>query len=599
MLSFAAGRPVSERWHALWRRPSVATPALIGKTLALDFALMGATTTVSTFLPAESGHRHTWLLRCLALTAVLIAPLFLRLRRLDWWLMNAITTSGTLTITLGLFLTGGGTTAAVCSTFYLVIVVHVFYAYARPVAWLHVGFAAAMCLSVLHGDRAVGASELIILLGVALSSAILVGWLVRAADLAEVDFLTGLLNRRGLEKAAETLLRALPAGTELALVLMDLDDFRSVNDRHGHDGGDDLLLALARHWASVLPAGAVLTRHGGDEFVLILTDHDLDGIEQVLTAMRSAPQTVTFSAGVAFAGPGETLSMLLSRADAAVYEAKRTGRARTVTASAPEDLQTGHDITRALRQGEFMLFYQPIINLNTGVVIKAEALVRWVHPDRGLIPPDEFIHRAEQTGTITALGDWVLATACHAATTWGLNADNDPIIISVNASGLELRDPTYAHRVRDHLARAGLNSNRLVIELVETDYNATAPAVAENLQSLTHSGVRLAIDDFGTGYSNLHRLNQTHVQILKIDRSFIRPITHPDQPVPLVVAILAMAAALNLDVIAEGVETTEQAAWLRTRGVDYAQGYLYGKPTPHPPLEHPGLRRLPDQPAME
>jgi diguanylate cyclase (GGDEF)-like protein len=567
----------------MWRRPSVATPGLIGRTLALDFALMGATTVVSTFLPAESGHRHTWLLRLLGLAAVLSAPAFLRLRRLDWWLMNSITTSGTLTITLGLYLTGGGTTAAVCSTFYLVVVVHVFYAYARPLAWLHVAFAASMCLLVLRGDHAVGASELMILLGVAVSSAVLVGWLVRAADLAEVDFLTGLSNRRGFESAAEALLRGRAGHHQLALVLIDLDDFRSINERYGHAGGDNLLLALARYWTSVVPAEAVLARHGGDEFVLLLPDADPERLEQVITAMRAAPQVTTFSAGLAFSTRGESVSMLLSRADSAVYEAKRAGRARTVVAAQPADLQTGDDITSALLRGDFVLFYQPIIDLNTGVVDKAEALVRWIHPERGLIPPSEFIHRAEQTGTITALGDWIVATACDAAVTWLPNADGEPINLSVNASGLELRDPTYAARVHAHLNRTGLDPARLVIELVETDYNANSPAVAGNLTQLADFGVQLAIDDFGTGYSNLNRLNQTHVQILKIDRSFITPICDRDQVVPLVTAILAMAAALNLDVIAEGVETAEQSAWLRTHGVTHAQGYLYGKPAPQPP----------------
>jgi EAL domain-containing protein (putative c-di-GMP-specific phosphodiesterase class I) len=247
------------------------------------------------------------------------------------------------------------------------------------------------------------------------------------------------------------------------------------------------------------------------------------------------------------------------------------------------DVQTGHDIVDALAAGEFALYYQPIINVKSAIVTKAEALVRWIHPEQGVIPPDEFIRRAEQTGTITALGDWILGQACRDAATWEPNADGQPITVSVNASGHELHDASYADRVLAHLASVALTPDRLVIELVETDYNTASAVVAANLARLVGSGVCLAIDDFGTGHSSLSRLQHTPVNVLKIDRSFITPITHRDQAAPLVTAILAMARELNLDVIVEGIETVEQAAWLRDNGAIYAQGYLYGRPAPGPP----------------
>lgn len=562
----------------------MSTPTLVGRTLALDFLLVGITALLSTCWPAHSEHRSTGVIRILAVLAIVSAPAFLRLRRSDWWLLNSITLSGTATITIGVSFAGGGTTAVVSSMLYLLVIVHVFYAYARAVAWLHVCVAAAMAVLVLHNDTAVGPSELVVLLGVVVAISVLVGWLVRAADLAEIDFLTGLANRRGLESAAQAMLQSRPDEHQLALIMIDLDGFRAVNERHGHAGGDDLLSSLARKWQRLLPKGALLARHGGDEFVLLLNDQTDSELEAVLTGMRAPLETTSFSAGVAWFAPGESLSMLLSRADSALYEAKRSGGATTAFSPGPSDDQNGQDILLGLAAREFAVFYQPIIDLNTGMLKKAEALIRWIHPERGLIPPDDFIRRAEVSGVITILGEWVLTEACRDAASWQPNGDGEPIGVSVNVSGLELEDPGYATRLARILSESGLAPNRLIIELVETDYNVDAPVVADNLANLAVAGIRLAIDDFGTGYSSMNRLHQLHVHQLKIDRSFVAGITHREQDVPVVTAILAMARALDLEVVAEGIEHREQAAWLRAHGCGQAQGYLYGRPQPGPPI---------------
>lgn len=568
----------------LLRRPAVSTAALVGRTLALDYLLVGLTALVSTLFPAHSEHRATGVIRILAVLAIVSAPLFLRLRRTDWWLLNGITLSGTATITIGVAFCGGGTTAVVSSMLYLLVIVHVFYAYARLVAWLHVCVAATMAVLVLHNDRAVGPSELVVLLGVVVAISVLVGWLVRAADLAEVDFLTGLANRRGLDSAAQAMLQSRPGEQELALVMIDLDGFRAVNELHGHAGGDDLLLSLARRWQQLLPRGALLTRHGGDEFVLLLADHSEAELQELLTRMRDGGETLSFSAGVAWVAAGESLSMLLSRADSALYEAKRSGGAQTAFSPGPNDSQSGQDILLGLAEGHFAVFYQPIIDLNTGVVKKAEALIRWIHPERGMIPPDDFLRRAEVSGVITALGEWVLTQACRDAVSWEPNSDGEPVVVSVNVSGIELEDADYAGRLRGILAGSGLEPQRLVIELVETAYNVQAPVVTDNLAALAALGVSLAIDDFGTGHSSMNRLHQLQVHQLKIDRSFLAGITDREQSVPVVTAILAMACALELEVVAEGIETPEQAGWLRIHGCGYAQGYLYGRPQPGPPV---------------
>lgn len=300
--------------------------------------------------------------------------------------------------------------------------------------------------------------------------------------------------------------------------------------------------------------------------------------------MRDGVEATAFSAGVAWAAAGESLSMVPSRADSTLYDAKRSGGAQTAFSPGPGDSQDGQDILTGLAAGQFAVFYQPIIDLNSGVVKKAEALIRWIHPERGVIPPDDFIRRAEVSGVITVLGEWVLTQACRDAASWNPNCDGEPVGVSVNVSGLELEDSGYAARLRQILADSQLAPQRLMIELVETDYNVLAPVVTDNLSAIAASGVKLAIDDFGTGYSSMNRLHQLQVHELKIHRSFVSGITDRAQSVPVVTAILAMARALDLEVVAEGIESPEQAAWLRMHGCSYAQGCLYGRPQPGPPV---------------
>ncbi len=562
---------------------------MIGRLLAFLYAASSGVGLLSYYLAARSGHRLSgWLLVIYSLCLV-GAPLFLRMRSDRLWLVLATTAMGTTLVTVVVRLMGDGGMAIATASLYLLVVVPCFYLYSRPVAWLHGVVVGVVALLVLRSNRAFGPAELAMLAGVMATLTLTMSWLVRASDLAEVDYVTGLPNRRGFEAAARVALRDTEPAAPWALVEVDLDGSSLINDTYGHAAADDdVLHALACRWRRVLPESAVLARHGSDEFTLLVRPDPASELDRILASMRSAAEKATFCAGVAWStqypdGRSESLTMLKLRADTAVYQAKLRGPGQTVVAAAPRSIRSGQEILDALAAGQFVLYYQPIVDLVTGVVDKAEALVRWHHPEDGLISPDDFIAVAEQTGTIVELGDWIVATAVQDAAGWAPNADGRPIEISVNVSGTELQDPTYARRLLAHARRCGLSTDRMVVELIETDYNTISAVVRANLTALTAAGVSLAIDDFGTGYSNLSRLDQTQVKVLKIDRCFTRAVTGLAPRAPVLAAILAMGRALKLQVVAEGVETPEQAAWLRSRGCSHAQGYLFGKPDPQSP----------------
>lgn len=575
------------------RRPAVATPRMIGRVLAFLYAASAVVGLVSYFLTDHEGDRQSGWLLVVYVACLVLSPVLLPMRQNRLWVVNLTTGFGTALVTLAVHLMGNGAMAVAGATFYLLVVIPSFYLYSRPIAWSQALIVGALALFVLHGNVVLGPAETAMGAGVAAVLTVAISWLVRASDLAETDYVTGLPNLRGFEAAARSALREAPAHEPVALILIDLDAFRAVSDRYGSTAGDDVLHSIARRWQRLLPERAVLARQESDEFALLICGEPAESVEQSLAAMREVAACVTFCAGVAWAaslpgGARESLSMLKLRADAAVYEAKRRGPAQTAVSATPRSIRSGLDIRAALADGQFALYYQPIIDLHSGSVDKAEALLRWLHPVDGLIAPDDFIAVAEQTGVMLELGDWVLATACRDAAGWEPNVDGRPIVVSINASGVELHDPSYAGRVLAHVAGAGLRTDRVLLELVESDFNVNSSIVRANLAALTGAGVSLAIDDFGTGYSNLSRLDQMQVQVLKIDRSFVGALTGQQQQMPVIDAILAMGRALKLQVVAEGVETPEQAAWLRSRGCSHAQGYLYGEPAPQVSRSAPG-----------
>jgi diguanylate cyclase (GGDEF)-like protein/PAS domain S-box-containing protein len=411
------------------------------------------------------------------------------------------------------------------------------------------------------------------------------------------DELTGLANRPLFEdRTTGALARARRSGQALAVLFLDLDDFKTVNDALGHGAGDELLCEAARRVAADLRASDTAARLGGDEFALLLDGVD-DGhaataaAERLLEAL-AAPFSVAgkevfvrASVGLAIDSGRRTADELLRDADAAMYEAKRQGKGRVVRfepgmhASVLGRLQLRADLERALDRDELVLHYQPIVRLDTGEVEQLEALVRWRHAERGLVPPDEFIPLAEETGFIVALGRHVLRAACREARGWADLPGGRPVGVSVNVSPRQLAEPGFVDEVTAALADAGLPATSLVLEITEHALMGDADAIAPGLHELRAAGVRIALDDFGTGYSSLAYLRHVPLDSIKVDRGFVGELDAAGDH-PLVRSITGLGESLGLRVVAEGIEERHQLEALRALGCELGQGYLFSKPLP-------------------
>jgi diguanylate cyclase (GGDEF)-like protein len=416
------------------------------------------------------------------------------------------------------------------------------------------------------------------------------------ADLAQHDALTGLPNRRLLnERLSQAIALARRRGTHLAVLFLDLDRFKHVNDSMGHEVGDKLLQSVARRLMASIRGSDTVSRHGGDEFVLLLSEitHSRDAAlaaQKVIAAVTTPHEVdahelhITTSIGVSlYPDDGESAEALLKHADTAMYHAKERGRSNIqffnadMNARAIEQQWIEHDLRRALARREFTLFYQPKLNLSTGDLTGAEALIRWLHPDRGLILPTQFVPIAETCGFIVPIGRWVLGEACSQARAW-IDAGFPPTAVSVNISALEFRDKDFLQYVCAVLEANRLEPRYLELELTESVLMQHAKSDASVLQSLKDLGVQIAIDDFGTGYSSLSYLRQFPIDVLKIDQSFVHEITaHPDRTA-IVSAVISMGIGLNHRVIAEGVETRSQVVFLRASGCGEGQGYYFSRP---------------------
>jgi diguanylate cyclase (GGDEF)-like protein/PAS domain S-box-containing protein len=419
------------------------------------------------------------------------------------------------------------------------------------------------------------------------------------------DVMTGLLNRASFSDRVEARLADdNETGRKSAVLFIDLDHFKLINDSLGHAAGDDLLVTVAQRLRHAMRPGDLLARFGGDEFVLFCTN--LSGTQAVSTIAKRLIATVaepmmigsdevftTASVGIAIAHDSDTAETLLRHADAAMYQAKHDGRARAVTfrpdhhGSAVEALRTGNDLHRALDRDELVLHYQPIMDLRTGRVIGFEALVRWNHPERGLLSPAHFIPFAEETGLIVPIGAWALETACRQTAHWqqvrdaeGDGTNRTPLSISVNLAARQVADRKLAMTVANIVEHTGIAPEAIVLELTENTLMQDTASTIDALQALRSQGVRLSIDDFGTGYSSLSYLKRFPVEALKIDHTFIDGLGRETEDTSIVEAIIRLAHALELSAVAEGLETPTQLETLRTLGCDYAQGYLLGHPLP-------------------
>ena len=399
----------------------------------------------------------------------------------------------------------------------------------------------------------------------------------------------------------------------MAVALVDLDRFKSVNDTLGHPAGDEVLVQVGLRLSAALRAQDTVARLGGDEFVLCLCDiGTVEAAEAIanklLAALRSpleiGGQAVSLGASLGFSffpSDGEDVVTLLRNADAAMYRAKEEGRnthrwyAREMTEQAHEAAFLQGALRPALLAGEFRLLYQPQVEMVSGRLVGVEALIRWHHPTRGLISPVDFIPVAEQCGMIWEIGEWVLRTACAQGRAW-LDAGLAFGRVAVNIAGPQIRNPGFAALVGDVLRETGLPPANLELEVTEGFIMQKAGQGIDQLHLLRDQGVTLAIDDFGTGYSSLTYLKKLPVGTLKIDRSFVMDIPGDANDMAISEAIIALAKALSLDLVAEGVETEEQAPFLRGQGCEVAQGYLYSRPVEGEEVEGRYGRGQGDQP---
>lgn len=417
----------------------------------------------------------------------------------------------------------------------------------------------------------------------------------RIRELADYDVLTGLPNRRLLrERFVQLLAAAERDKTEIAVIFLDLDHFKRVNDSLGHSVGDELLCEVARRLDTVVRRIDTVARLGGDEFIFAMPGFHTAAAAEVarrLVDVFARPfevagheLTVTPSLGISiYPHDGQDLETLLKNADTAMYRAKEIGRnnfqfyATEMNTATLDRLLMESNLRRALAQNELILQYQPLINLATGVVVGVEALIRWQHPELGMILPDNFIHVAEETGLINPIGDWVLCEACRQAKAW-CDAGLPSLVMAVNVAPVQFRQPGFVEMVAGALASSGLDASLLELELTERTVMHDAEINLGTLSALHRMGVELSLDDFGTGYSSLAYLKRFPVSKLKIDRSFVHDLETDPDDWAIASTIVSMGRSLRMTVLAEGVETAEQLAQLRKMGCDMAQGYYFSSP---------------------
>ena len=432
------------------------------------------------------------------------------------------------------------------------------------------------------------------------------------ARLGLYDGLTGLPNRRLLmDRLGQALTSSSRSSCCGALLFLDLDNFKDFNDTLGHDKGDELLKQVAARLMGNVRGHDTVSRFGGDEFVVMLVDlsSNIDEAaseartvaEKFLASLRvpfslsGQQRFITMSIGISLFGDKPTsIDEMMKSADLAMYRAKATGRnalrffdpEMQVTASERASLEA--DLHHAIESGQFVLYYQPQIEDRR--ITGAEALVRWMHPDKGMIPPVRFIDLAEQTGMIVPLGKWVLETVCHQLRLWAQNPATEMLTVSVNVSAREFRQPEFSTQVIEILERSGVDPHKLKIELTESVLVEDVESIITKMMTLQVRGVRFSLDDFGTGYSSLTYLKRLPLSLLKIDQSFVRDILVDSNDAAIARTVIALGKSLGLAVIAEGVETEGQRDFLLQHGCNAFQGYLFCRPLPIDQFEQYLLR---------
>lgn len=415
---------------------------------------------------------------------------------------------------------------------------------------------------------------------------------IEMRDLAQTDVVTSLANRAGLNHALARALESLDGTSKLALIWVDLDRFKEVNDLLGHPVGDKVLKGVAERLQEVTPDGSTVARFGGDEFIVLCPIDGLKHAEliaseihcEIMCPMRVDGELLEIRASLGVAllpDDAEDADNLMQRADLALYHAKVGGRAQTCfyEPSMSRDLVRRREIEAELRtaiqRDELSIFFQPIVDLETGRIKTFEALVRWFHPDKGELRPDEFIPVAEETGVIVTLGNWITVQAAKIAATWP-----EEVTVAVNLSPLQIRAPGAALGIKNALREAGLAPNRLELEVTESLFIEDNHSTAAFIEELSEMGVRFALDDFGTGYSSLSYINTFPFSKIKVDRSFVSGAQAGQKSDAIIQAVAKMGNTLGMDIVAEGLETADQVNAVRRAGCNLGQGYHFSRAVP-------------------
>jgi diguanylate cyclase (GGDEF)-like protein len=410
--------------------------------------------------------------------------------------------------------------------------------------------------------------------------------------LARTDVVTGLANRAGLNHAMVETMMAVQPGCTISLFWIDLDRFKEVNDLMGHPVGDRVLAEVARRLRNVSPDEATVARFGGDEFIVFCPDCDRKTSErmaseihaEIMRAIRvdSERLEVRASVGVAMLPEdGDDIDSLMQSADLALYHAKVNGRSQTrfYDASMSRDLvrkrEIEDELRAAIQRDELSIFFQPIVDLESGRIKTFEALVRWFHPEKGELRPDEFIPVAEESGVIVTLGNWITAQAARACAQWP-----EDVSVAVNLSPLQIRAPGAALGILSALRESGLDPTRLELEVTESLFLDDSPATAHFIEELSAKGIKFALDDFGTGYSSLGYINTFPFDKIKVDRSFVSGPNVGKQSEAIIRAVVEMGSTLEMEIVAEGLETIEQVKAVRKAGCTLGQGYYFSRAVP-------------------
>lgn len=422
------------------------------------------------------------------------------------------------------------------------------------------------------------------------------------AKLAHFDSLTSLPNRVYFNEMLEkTLKSAMKSNIKLAILFIDLDRFKTINDALGHHIGDLVLKEVSTRIQSILREGDILARLGGDEFIILLNNIDSTKLtssfaERVLQVfnkpivIKNHEFYLTASIGICiFPDDGETLEDLQRNADMAMYKSKHSGGdvfqyfTKEMNFKASEHIQLESSLRKAIKNNEFVLHYQPKYDIRSGIIVGVEALVRWNHPEMGMISPAKFIPHAEEAGLILQIGEYVIREACRACKSWQ-EQGYVPVGVAVNLSPKQFRHQDIVKLVSDVITETGLQPEYLELEITESAVMDNVDMAAKKLNDIKNMGIKVSVDDFGTGYTSISYLKQFPVSILKIDQNFVKGIPNNPNDVAITVAVIALAHSLGMHVVAEGVESSEQMQWLANHECDYAQGYFLSRPLPEEKL---------------